>query len=226
MNEEHFAREPPTEQQDNNPDYDMIDNSDDLEQWRHLRFILDDCQKTIVTAYRTADSNAKSYQLAHKVVIFVATLCGMLAVILAILQLSSLNPLHTSGVRVAETLAVIVAGIAVVLGLYAAFPSNWLLEREKANRCRSLKFRFLLNPQLWSGKSSEERKKWLEDQIESLKTLDRTHLKHWAERRDEVAEATLANVAHDVNAATLNDLIAYFRRKRLIWQTRVFQQPS
>jgi hypothetical protein len=147
-------------------DYDMADPDKDL--WPSLKPVLEDCEATVGAAFRTDDAKAKRYQRRHRLLVFIAALGGMLAVLFAIIQLyfwALQEPLLETGQPIvyAEVVAAIVATFAVGLGVYAAFANEWLLERERAERYRLLKFRFLIHPDQWVNVASVERRKQLSE---------------------------------------------------------------
>jgi hypothetical protein len=225
--------QPTAGERKNEPNYDMHDDcEEDLRRWPKLRPVLHDCENTIRLAYDAADTHATKYLRMHKVVVLVAALCGMLAVLFAILQLPTLDyrvdhsgqpdPPNILGfnIKLGEVLAATAAGAAVVLGLIA-FASKWLLERERAECYRFLKFNFLLRPELWNQYPGE-RKKWLQDRIKPIRNLNRKELRRWAEGEDEVVEVVPSDVPEGVDEAILKDLIRYYRTKRLNYQLRYF----
>ena len=110
--------------------------------------------QVIEPAFRRADQAALKHQKNHRRLIRLAASFGTIAVILAILQLAFDDPIGPSFKAVAtgeEAFAVVIALIAVGLGLWAAFQIQWLVERNKAERLRLAKFRFLIDPELWYG---------------------------------------------------------------------------
>ncbi len=231
MSEESKIQRPVAEPRGSEPperarDYDMVDSEGDLECWPNLAPVLRDCGATVVVAYRAADSAALRYQIRHKWLVLIAALCGMLAVLFAILQLSTLVPLPADLVVVGETVAAVVAVVAVVFGLRAAFSGKWLLRREKAERYRLLKFGFLITPNLWSGAASEERQKRLRDQMERVEALDEEALKRWARGEGEVLEAAPPGAPASLDEAVLVDLVDYYREKRLDDQQRYYERQA
>jgi hypothetical protein len=200
------------------PDYDMNDSEEDLKHWPNLAPILQDCQATIFAAYRDANSSAMYHQTLHGVVAVVAAMCGMFAVLFAVVQLyfrALGEPLSQAGelIGVAEILAVGVAAVAVVLGLRAAFSKKWLLERQKAEGYRLLKFNFLISPALWKGRTPAARRHWLCRQVQSLNDLDEGALKHWAQGEEKVLEKAPPEAPVDIDKRTLTDLIDYYQEK-------------
>lgn len=221
MNEDPDNRQPIVESREDRMleeprDYDMHD-SDDFERWPNLRSELCYCKDTVGEAYQEADSASMHYQTDHKVLVFVAAAGGMLAVLFAIAQLSPLLQPHTRWVVYGEAGAAFVAVLAVVLGLRATLSKRWILEREKAERCRYLKFAFLTRPMLWTQRN------WLRDQLERLTTPTKETLERWAEREDNVLEDAQLDVPANFDTAKLEDLIDYYREKRLRYQRRYFE---
>src|SRR5215217_54827 len=212
------------------PDYDMKD-SEDSGCWPHLEPTLQYCETAVSPAYYAADSAARRHQRRHKWLVLIAAIGGMFAVLLAIMQLylvGSETPLiGASLVQAAEIVAAAVAGLAVALGLLAVFSSKWLLERERAERCRLVKFRFLLTPELWSRAQPEDRlalQKLLRSQIERVEALDEKSLDDWARGKGEVLEATPPQAAPaGLDEEVLTQLIGYYEKKRLKYQQQYYE---
>jgi hypothetical protein len=230
MSEEPGPYRPLDEPQGSRPaempsDYDMNDSEEDFRRWPNLAPVLRDCRATIGMAYHEADSAAMRYQARHRWVVLVAAVCGMLAVLFAITQLyfwALQEPLMEYGKLLvwAEIVAAVVAVVAIVLGLRAAFSKKWLLERQKAEGYRLLKFRFLTSRELWSGATSRERRDRLRAQMESLEALDEEALERWAKGEDEVLEKVSPRAPAGVDKPELTDLIDYYQEKRLNYQRK------
>jgi hypothetical protein len=211
--------------------YDMEDSDEDLERWRSLDLLLRDCAVTVVEAYRKADLTSHSYQIKRRLVVSVAAVCGMLAVLFAITQLTIFQlpgsvRWSLYWVRAAEILAVIAALIAVVVfGLRAALPTKWLLERERAERYRRLKFYFLIHPEIWGDAAPEARRGWLRAQIARVESLDKEGLENWAKGVGS-SEADPPEVPAGVESETLTQLLDYYKEKRLCWQRDYFDYQA
>src|SRR5215211_2015497 len=209
------------------PDYDIDDSPEDYDRWPNLAPILRECGVTIGAAYHREDAAAKRYQSRYRRSVFIAALCGMLAVIFAIMQLSSLELLHhTLRVFWGELLAATVAVVAVTFGLWATFAKKWILEREKAERCRFLKFTFLINLDLWSGVPPAVRRQWLSARIDSLNSLDEEDLKRWAEREEVMVKDVPPKVPAGTNKEVLQELFGYYETKRLEFQSNYFDRQA
>jgi hypothetical protein len=119
-------------------DYDM-DDSHDLQRWPKLAPVLQDCEISLGEAYRRADSSARRYEAFYKNSVYLA------AIFLAVVQLSLVMVEMPWWGRLGD----FVAAIAAVGAVYALITRRSgisfrrLLEREKAERCRFLKFQFL-----------------------------------------------------------------------------------
>jgi uncharacterized integral membrane protein len=202
--------------------YDMYDSEGDLRRWPNLAPILQDCNDTVAAAHFMADSAATRYRARHRWVVLITAICGMLAVLFAVMQLSPLVTLHIFWAKQAEIVAAVVAVVAVIFGLLAAFSRHWLLERDRAERYRLLKFRFLISPKLWSGTTCKERQDWLHKQIKSFEAWDKNALRRWAESEVDDSETASTGVPADVDGAVLTDLIDYYQEKRLNYQQEYF----
>ena len=108
------------------------------------------CRDVVQDPFEAADSRAISLQRYHRFLTIAAAFTGTAAVIFAILQLGYPT---LGGARIGELelVAAGAAGLAVVLGLFAEFQSNWLLKRHVAERLRLAKFAYLIDPRAWSG---------------------------------------------------------------------------
>jgi hypothetical protein len=200
-------------------DYDM-DDSDEFERWPNLKSELIYCKNTVGKAYHKADSASMFYRTTHKVLVFVATACGMLAVLFAIVQLSPFQQPNIRWVLYAEAGAAFVAVVAVVFGILAALSKRWTLEREKAEHCRYLKFGFLIRPTLWTPQN------WLHHRVQELSRVPRETLEHWAEREEDPFEDTSLDVPAKFDKAKLEDLVNYYREKRLCYQRSYFEAQA
>jgi hypothetical protein len=218
-------------------DYDM-DDSHDLQRWPKLAPVLQDCETTLGEAYRRADSISRNYHFRHKVAGIVAAFGGMFAVLFAIAQLPDKLPFELSlegglfpgTAKGWEAVAAFAALVAVVVGLRVALSKKWLVEREKAERCRFVKFGFLISPEAWSD-PSDVRQTRLSRQVEAINALDRQALQHLAEGEDKAFEATSVGTAaridvETIDRGTLSQLFDYYQEKRLCLQLRYFERQA
>src|SRR5215208_623029 len=188
-----------------------MDDSHDLQRWPKLAPVLQDCEISLGEAYRRADSSARRYEAFYKNSVYLAS------IFLAVVQLSLVMVEMPWWGRLGD----FVAAIAAVGAVYALITRRSgisfrrLLEREKAERCRFLKFQFLSDVSLWSGLTSQARQDWLRSPVEQLSTLNKVDLKSWAVEKKEVSEATSVGPAARIDEATLDQLIDYYYEKRL-----------
>jgi hypothetical protein len=211
--------------------YDMDDSEDDPERWRSLDPLLRDCELTVGQSYRKSDFVSRRYQIKRRSVVSTAATCGMLAVLFAITQLaypqlpqSVQSSLYW--VKHGEILAAIAAAVAVVVfGLRAALPTRWLLERERTERYRSLKFCYLIHPKIWGDAKPEVRLRWLRTQIAGIEALDKEELENWA-KGEETSEAEPIEIPAGVDSETLTQLLDYYKEKRLRWQRDYFDYQA
>src|SRR5215208_3320255 len=188
-----------------------MDDSHDLQRWPKLAPVLQDCEISLGEAYRRADSSARRYEAFYKNSVYLA------AIFLAVVQLSLVMVEMPWWGRLGD----FVAAIAAVGAVYALITRRSgisfrrLLEREKAERCRFLKFQFLLDVSLWSGLTSQARQDWLRSRVEQLSTLNKVDLKSWAEGKNEASEDAPPRVSATIDRQVVQDLVDYYEEKRL-----------
>jgi len=162
--------------------------------------------------------------------VLTAAVCGMSAIILAIMQLSTLPQPYASWIRIDlrtwETVAAVVALVAVVSGLVAAYFRRWLLEREKAEYYRLLKFHFLTSPKLWSDTKPEVRRRGLRDRMEKVNLLNKETLEGWAEGENDFFEDDPREIPEDMDKGVFEDLVDYYQEKRLCYQLHYFEKQA
>jgi hypothetical protein len=179
-------------------------------------------QATLTPAFDCADTAALRYQRRHRFLLTFAAICGTLAISLAILQLSEL--FNSVWLLPVEAFAAFFAAVAVSFGLIAALQRNWLLERHKAERLRMLKFRFLIDPSLWSGNATEIEacRDRLAGEVAEIERMTSEQLEEWI--GDDVIVDAPSNWPTGSVMEAHRALIAYFQRKRFDVQLRYFQE--
>jgi hypothetical protein len=231
LNIRHPVAEPCHDQQAEKPrDYDM-DDSHDLQRWPKLAPVLQDCDTTLGEAYRRADSISRDYHFRHKAATIMAALGGMFAVLFAIAQLPPFLPLvelHPHSFKHLEPVAAVVALFAVVGGLWAALSKKWLVERERAERCRFLKFDLLISLESWGNfLTSRERQDKLRAQLkEKLETINWQSIRRSAARGDEPFQDTTSRVAASIDRERLEQLLEYYQEKRLCYQLQYLERQA
>jgi hypothetical protein len=212
-------------------DYDMDDCPNELQRWPKLAPVLCDLEAIVVAAYHRADTTSRKERAWHKVATIVAGLGGMFAVLFAIAQLPPSLPIvgrRPESVRTVEAVAAVVALFAVVVGLWAALSKKWLVEREKAERCRFLKFDLLISLESWGNfLTPRERQDKLRAQLkEKLETINWQSIRRSAARGDEPFQDTTSRVAASIDRERLEQLLEYYQEKRLCYQLQYLERQA
>src|SRR5579871_924262 len=169
-------------------DFDMRDSQSDKGRWPALAQALELCEQTILPVYDEADRIAMSQQRWHKRVATATAICGTIAVLCAIVDLGAFFSGHW--LVTVEAICAGLALIAVLLGLLLRFHKKWLIQRNKAERCRFLKYRFLIEYTLASGDEAarQARTEELHAAAAELRHLNNeAQFEHWA-RTDPLME--------------------------------------
>lgn len=203
-------------------EHDMHDSPEDLTTWARLEDILSICQREIEGAHVNADSKAEHCQRQHKNLTIIAAAAGTVAVIVAILQLTELRHGFVP-MPILEGASVLIAVGAVVAGVWSKRQPGWFLARHQAERCRFLKFRFLIDPALWIGTHPQraERIAKLPVEVHEIRQLGLPGLRSWAEA-GMVPQAPALGAACPAPPYELRELIDYYLRKRLCNQMNWF----
>ncbi len=208
--------------------FDMIDLAEHLDYWPAMRERLRLCSEILWPAYDKADRVALRHQQFHRILTMATTLLGTLAVILAIVQLA-LPPEFVYDVgpnlTVLEAGSAVAAALAVVLiGVTVKF--RWQLGRHQAERLRQLKFGFVVNPETWSGDDAlTVQADKLRAAVKIVAAMTSSQYRAWAAEPD-TAERPLIPRACPLDDDTLDQLVAYYRAKRLVFQKLYFDDRS
>lgn len=218
-----------------------MDDSRDMPAGQPLRAILEHCQQIIYREFSKADREALVKQRSYRGRAVRTAYLGSTAVILAIAQLALPAELTTFWWRslkffltVCEMLTAGFAILIILLGIGTYLKEQWLLARYRAERLRLLKFKFLLEPAMWSADDAAIKlcRGDLCDQVQEISNSRFPALESW------IAEGTVPYVlkapAPGLSAEVLEELVAYYRRKRLNFQadylagatTRAFKKDS
>jgi len=211
--------------QKSSEDYDMVDSEADLARFQPISNILIDCHKTLFRRYQKSNQAAMRHQKYHKYLTITAAVCGAIAVLFAIVQLSGFFLL--SWPMWVEVLAALITFVAVILGLEQARHPRWILERHKAELCRFLKFSALIDPALWA-KGTDVNIHWeqhLQDEVREIKRLTRHDL-HGLLERHEVSDMPSGLSQCKIQEDELRALVDYFREKRISYQMDYFDNRA
>jgi hypothetical protein len=205
----------------------MHDSPADPTRWPQLAGRLEVCADVIGAAFRKADGAALRHQSYHRHLVKLATVFGTAAIIFAILQLAFGDAIGLHDVAFAELAAVGLAFIAFVLGWLAAFQIRWLVERNKAERLRMAKFRYLIDPEAWSGDpATEDRKREeLEAEVKRIEAAKHKDVHDWLDN-DEVPTPPDFVLGLATPPAVTMELIDYYRARRLEYQLAFFRKRA
>jgi hypothetical protein len=181
-------------------------------------------EKHLSPSYREADKRALCRQREHRHLAKSCIIAGVFAIILAILQLALqqiFKPLTTAAM-LAEAAVIVFAAAAVAFGLVARRNHDWLVQRHRAERLRSLKFECLARPELANGQLAAW-EIWViarRDQILATESL--AQVVDWA------ASLPVEPPFHEGAAPAADDLAfgrqlaAYYAGKRVGYQAAYF----
>ncbi|MGA7075060.1 MAG: hypothetical protein WBZ42_00710 [Halobacteriota archaeon] len=205
---------------------DMLDSPEDLRIWKGLSDVLAICQREITTAFVDADEEANHRQWQHKFLMVAAAAAGTVAVIVAILQLTELRNGFVP-MPILEGVLALIAISAVAAGVWSKRQPGWFLSRHQAERCRFLKFRFLINPALWMGARTQqaEHLNMLQQDVDDIRWLDRKGCKKFAEG-GMMPEVPARGPSCLASPEELRELIDYYIRKRLCNQMNWFNKRA
>jgi hypothetical protein len=207
---------------------------DDMDEWPHWPSglsnatitELDKAVKAIGCTYQAANKSAAINLLLHRAVALIIAIAGTYAVLMAIFQLY--DPKDSAEVTEHSELAfAIAAGIAVLIGLCFAFMRKWLVRRHRAERCRFLKFDFLLDVAL-AGQDPvrlESSAHTFENQAYNLGVLEYDQMELWLEEEQVLRDPPAAPQNESV-MADVRLLAEHYLRTRLAVQSRYFYKQS
>lgn len=201
---------------------DVVELVDVPARWPKLGTFPKELRDELVKTYLQADRSANVRQSWHKILTLVATTCGSLAVLAAILQLpppGKLTPFKLP--EWAEAVVAILAFLAVACGIIVAFQKGWLLRRHKAERCRLLIYSWMTDPCTWTpGRGFPDASCRVE--LERIESIDEKKLEAWCEVMSDFQAPELR--CEEIDPGLLADLIACYRELRLGTQIDYFKR--
>jgi hypothetical protein len=168
-------------------------------------------------SYREADESATRQQQAYLRTSFWCLVCAALAVLLAIYQLAGFPTFgaHHLTLPILELVLVILAVGLVLWDIQNNWKDSWLANRSRAERLRSLKFRALLDPKMWSSVTRDEAKANTRGAVRQINSISPDHLiAHLADAELDTAVPDLLTGSADIDRAIGN----YYIRRRLVTQ--------
>jgi hypothetical protein len=205
---------------------DMLDTDEELdERWKALAEPLKQCKKVIVPAFQEADLAALAHQRRRRRLTELGAICGTVAVLFAIVQLAFPRLVEGHLLVVLEVLAVLAAAGAVAMGAVSLLLAKWLVERHKAERLRLAKFRFLIDPAVWSGDpaAASQRLQRLEEEVQRIVSLTARDMHEEIKKENPPEPPPEPGPAQAIAPQTLAELVAYYRAKRLLFQRDYFR---
>jgi hypothetical protein len=184
-----------------------------------------------VQSFPHYDEQARVQQGWHQWLVGIAAIAGSGAVLLAILQLTVYARPQLAATILDELLAgseyvaAVLALVAVGLGLAVAFHTRWQLQRMKTEQYRFLKFQFLLHAGGWLEKPSHQRRDQLQTLLAGIHALDRHDAHDWAQGVFSLFDDDPAVILR-ADAALTDDIVRYFRAKRIGTQRDYFQSQG
>jgi hypothetical protein len=214
------------------PNYDMIDLDDYFNRPFPLGQALKECKNRLLAQYFRSDYESLKRQAIHRKVAIISVITGVAAIFFAILQVGIIDLFFSNfklPFQIGEFVAIIIAFIAVISGLYWHFHHDWLLQRHKAERYRLLKFRAIIHPKIWSDKAHEKEnleawKKGLHREACRIDDLTFHDLNEWMIK--ETIPEDPPEPDYIPEKSFFNSLITYYRDKRLDEQIRYFDNRA
>jgi hypothetical protein len=184
---------------------------------------LEKVREAIGRVYSSANHSAAVNLFWHRIAAPSVALFGTFAVILAILQLYGWKPFSEEGEFIFAITAILVVGVGIAFG----FMRKWLVRRHRAERCRFLKFNFLLDLE----SAGRERDRLLRtarkfrDQANALEEVDYDDMEQWLEE-DQVLQDPPTLDENEIVLSDMHVLAEHYLRTRLAVQSRYFLRQA
>lgn len=176
-----------------------------------------------VQSFPVYDLEAQQQQRWHQRLVIIAAITGSGAVLIAIVKLSRASVFESisTAFNWLELIAAVLALVAVVVGLSAAFHTRWHLLRMKAEQYRFLKFQMLLHAGGWLKRPEHERREELRTLLAGVHALDKHHAHEWSQGVFTLVDDDPAVIAQADGPLT-DDITRYFRERRIRGQRDYF----
>ena len=200
---------------------DMHDSPEELETAHPLGDALRLCRELLVPCHDGAAARAAELGRRRATLALWAAASGAAAVILSIaaLALSAAGKMPASTARVLPIVqAAAAAACFLLLGAraVAGSKSKWVADLARVERCRAAKFRFLLDPSLWSrrGHEAQERTAGLRAEAEGLAALASAGVAEWVSA-DTIPVVRTIPVGSGIDPHTVHTLMDYYQARRI-----------
>jgi len=200
---------------------DMHDSPEELEPSHPLGDALLLCRELLGPCHDGAASRAADSGRRRATLAFWSAASGAAAVILAIvaLALSAAGKMPAGAARPLEIVqAAAAAACFLLLGARAltASKSKWVADLARVERCRAQKFRFLLDPSLWSrrGQEAQERTAALRAEAEGIAALASDGVGEWVSA-DTIPVVRTIPVGSGIDPHTVHTLMDYYQARRI-----------
>lgn len=209
----------------NRSNYDLDDDKNDLQRWPRLRVLLTVLKQVLLPVYVAADEAAIRRQRRYSRLVWWAAICGTLAVLCAIIELSEILPHRRHLIGMIELSTATVAIVVVGFGIWSALHPDWLRQRFLAEQCRFIKYYMLLNPAAWHGRSEEELRATVERMLVPLRNPNRHVMHEWVTWKHQYVQR-FDPVPAQLPEDAVKELISYYQDKRLQEQQHYFEREA
>jgi hypothetical protein len=199
---------------------DMHDSPEELEPAHPLGDALLLCRELLVPCHDGAAARAAEIGSRRATLAFWSAASGAAAVILSIaaLALSAAGKMPAGAARPLDIVqAAAAAACFLLLGAraVAGSKSKWVADLARVERCRAAKFRFLLDPSLWSrrGQEAQERTAGLRAEAEGIAAAG-NGAAEWASA-DTIPVVRTIPVGSGIDPHTVHTLMDYYQARRI-----------
>ena len=200
---------------------DMHDGPDELAAGHPLHEALSLCRELLGTCHDGAAVRAAETGRRRELLGAWAAGAGALGVVLAVVSTTwaarGTRPPGAERPLAIATAAAAAASLALLSarGILSS-RRTWLADRARVEGCRQAKFRFLLDPSLWSrrGEESRERIDRFRSEAEALGRLGPDGASAWAEA-DAIPTSRTIPVGSGIDPHTVHTLMDYYQARRI-----------
>jgi hypothetical protein len=178
-------------------------------------------RQALSDAHGRAGASALQFESRSRTLKLWACWSGAAALILLAVEVSfsalagPASPLP-GALRIAAGAAAAAGLVCLAWGALTSASAKAVLERHRAEKCLLLKYRFLIDPSLWTHRGNEagERREAFRADAEAVQNLTIEGMREWA-ARDTVAIARTLPVGSGIDPHTVHTLVDYYQERRL-----------